>query len=556
MLSIRRPAHRPTRRGRRLTPVLSIAVAGVLATSLAACGSSAGSSSDGSGGDGENVTFLLDSLGNTWVPNSASFSSFQGNVFSQIYDKLVYVDGSGEVSPWIATKWSNNADYTEFTLKLKSGVTFSDGEKLDAAAVVANLDYWAKGQPDKGIAPIGLFPKTYTSSEAVDATTVKVSFSEPTLGFIPSLGYAGSTLVAPEALEGSATEQADLSKDFGSGPYTVKSWKSDDNVVLTKRDDYTWGPSATGNTGAAHIDQITYKVSADPAVRTAAVQAGQAQVAYNPTPQQITQLTAKGLSVHTPVYLGFAYGWALNTKTPLFSDVKVRQAVQHGIDRDEILSTVYTPEWKKARSFFNDTVPGVVDESAEFEYDTTLSAKLLKEAGWTKGSNGILTKNGKEAELTLYANPYLPTSKQVDQLIATQLGKLGIKVNVQAYDVITYGEKVVLGNANVAAYEITRSIGDASTAANVFTDANEGENWFGLGSSDKTVNKLRDQISVATNAAKRDTQLAQLQKHVLAQGYFIPITQIVQRPLLLDPKLKGLTEDSTAFASFRNAKLG
>jgi peptide/nickel transport system substrate-binding protein len=291
-------------------------------------------------------------------------------------------------------------------------------------------------------------------------------------------------------------------------------------------------------------------------VHTAAVQAGQAQVAYNPTPQQITQLTSKGFKVSTPVYLGFAYGWALNTKTPLFSDVKVRQAVQHGIDRKQILSTVYTPQWKPATSFFNDTVPGAVDESAEFTYDPALAARLLKQDGWAKGSDGTLAKGGKKAELTLYANPYLPTSKQVDQLIATQLGKLGIKVNVQAYDVITYGEKVVLGNPNVAAYEITRSIGDASTAANVFTDADKGENWFGLGSSDKTLNRLRDQISVATSPGKRDAELAQLQKHVLDQAYFIPITQIVQRPLLASSKLTGAVQDSTAFTSFRAATLG
>jgi peptide/nickel transport system substrate-binding protein len=556
MKTIRRPANRQRRSGRRLTTVAALVVTTLLASTLAACGSG-GKDSNGSGsGDGGDLTFLIDSLGNSWVPNLSSISSFQGNVYSQIYDKLVYVDDKGRVSPWIATKWSNNSAYTQFTLKLKPGVTFSDGEKLDAAAVVANLDYWARGQADKGITPIGLFPKTYKGSKPVDATTVKIAFSAPTLGFISVLGYAGSTLFAPKALTGSAGKQANLSTNYGSGPYVVKSWKSDDNVVLTKRKDYSWGPAATGNSGAAHIDTITYKVSADPAVRTAAVQAGQAQVAYNPTPQQITQLTAKGLDVYTPVYLGFTYGWALNTKTPLFSSTKVRQAVQHGIDRKEILSTVYTPQWKAAKSFFNDTVPGAVNESSRFTYDSTLAAKLLKQDGWAKGGDGFLAKGGKEADLTLYANPYLPTSKQVDQLIATQLGKLGIKVNVQAYDVITYGEKVLINSPSVAAYEITRSIGDASTAANVFTDANKGENWFGLGSSDPTINRLRDEISGATDPAKRDAALAQLQKHVLDQAYFIPITQIVQRPLLTSSKLKGLVQDSTAFTSFRAATLG
>jgi peptide/nickel transport system substrate-binding protein len=325
---------RPSRSIRPTRRVLRAAVGVMTAAALlAGCGTSGGSG--GSSKDGGQLTFLLDSLGNTWVPNLASFSSFQGNVFSQIYDKLVYVDGTGKVSPWIAQKWENNASYTQFTLHLKPGVTFSDGEKLDAAAVVANLDYWSKGQSSKGITPIGLFPKTYTGSKAVDATTVQVNFSAPTLGFIPVLGYAGSALYAPKALQGSAEQQANLSKDYGSGPYVVKSWKADDNVVLTKRKDYSWGPAAIGNTGAAHIGTITYKVNADPAVRTAAGQSNQAQVAYNPTPQQIADLKKQGFKVYTPVYLGFSYGWALNTKTPLFSDVDVRQAVQHGIDRDQ-----------------------------------------------------------------------------------------------------------------------------------------------------------------------------------------------------------------------------
>ena len=548
----------PTRTAHRARPArrtLRAAVAALSAAVLVAgCGSGSGSGS--AGGDGGKITFLLDSLGSSWVPNVASFSSFQGNVFSQVYDKLVYVDSAGKVSPWIAEKWENNADSTQFTLHLRPGVTFSDGEKLDAAAVVANLDYWAKGQAGKGIAPIGLFPKTYAGAKAVDATTVSVRFSSPTLGFIPVLGYAASALYAPKALQGSATAQADLAKNFGSGPYVVSSWKADDNVVLTKRKGYTWGPAALGNKGAAHIDQITYKVNADPAVRTAAVQSNQAQVAYNPTPQQITDLKKQGFSIYTPVYVGFAYGWALNTRTPTFKDVRVRQAVQHGIDRDEILKTVYTSDWKAATSFFNSTVPGVTDESDQFGFDPTRSARLLQQAGWTKGPGGTLTKGGQPLELTLYANPYLPTSKQVDQLIATQLGKLGITVKVQAYDVITYGEKVKLTAPNVAAYEITRSIGDASTAANVFTDANQGENWFNLGSRDPVIDKLRTRISGATDRAARDRDLAALQEHVLQQAYYVPITQIVQRPLLTSSKLKGLVEDSTAFPKFADATIG
>lgn len=129
---------------------------------------------EGGAHDGGDVVFLIDSLGDTWIPNNSAISSFQGHIWGHVTDKLLYVDADGKVSPWIAERWEQNENATEFTLHLKTGVTFSDGSPLDAAAVVANLDIWYAGRKSEGINPIGLFPKTYDHAEAVDATTVKV----------------------------------------------------------------------------------------------------------------------------------------------------------------------------------------------------------------------------------------------------------------------------------------------------------------------------------------------------------------------------------------------
>ena len=111
--------------------------------------------------NGGDVTFLIDSLGGTWIPNNSAISSFQGHIWGHVTDKLVYVDADGKVSPWIAESWEQNDDASQFTLHLKKGVTFSDGTPLDASAVVANLDIWHAGRRNEGINPIGLFPKTY-----------------------------------------------------------------------------------------------------------------------------------------------------------------------------------------------------------------------------------------------------------------------------------------------------------------------------------------------------------------------------------------------------------
>lgn len=529
----------------------------LLASTLGAAilAGAAWSASAGAAQKGGNITFLIDSLGSTWIPNNSAISSFQGHIWGHVTDKLVYVDADGRVSPWIAESWDQSSDATQFILRLKKGVTFSDGTPLDAAAVVANLDIWYAGRKAEGINPIGLFPKTYDRAEAVDASTVKVVFKAPTLGFIPTLGYHGSILISPKTLAQPAAQQADLGKTSGSGPFVVESWKEGDFVKLVKRKDYNWGPEAVGHTGPAHLESITYKLVSEQSLRVAAVQSGQAEVAYNASPQELKSLKEAGFTVATPRYLGFVNGLAVNTKLEPYNDLKVRQALQAGIDRKEIIDTVYTPDWKLATSFIQSNVPGATDHSALLAYDPAKAEKLLDEAGWTKGANGVRSKDGKPLTLTLYSNPYLATSKSIDELIAQQLGRIGWKVAIRTFDVVTFGEKVRFGGPAVPAYEVTRSFIDAGTVASILTDANNGENWFNLGDSDKRLNELRDKIASAPAASVRDPLLDELQRYVLEQGYFIPRTQIVQRIYVQSPKLKGEVYNGIAYASYYKATI-
>lgn len=535
------------------------AAVGVLATVTLAAGCAAGGPAAPGGGTGEpqdggDIVFVIDSLGDTWIPNNSSISSFQGHVWGHVADKLVYVDQEGTVSPWIAESWEQNDDATEFTLHLKDGVTFSDGSPLDADAVVQNLDTWAFGRPDEGISPVGLFPKTYDRAEAVDATTVQVHFDAPTLGFVPTLGYHGSILISPKTLDRPAEEQADLSNDIGSGPFVVESWKEGDSVVLKKRADYDWGPEAVGHTGPAYLDSITYKLVAESSTRAGAVQANQADVAYNVPPQELASFKDQGFVVDVPRYLGFVNGYRLNTRVAPFDDVKVRQAFQHGIDRDEILSTVYTEDWSAAESLIQSNVPEATDHSAEFAYDPELAASLLDDAGWTEGPDGVRTKGGDRLELTLYPNPYLATSKAVDELVAQQLGGLGFDVDLQAYDVVTYGERVS-DNTSLSNYEVTRSFIDVGTVASILTDADNGEDWFGLGESDERTNDLRDAVAQATDLDERAKAVDELQAYLLQEAYFAPVTQIVQRIYVQNPRLQDVTYNGVAYASYYTAWL-
>ncbi|MBF4609431.1 ABC transporter substrate-binding protein [Curtobacterium sp. VKM Ac-1393] len=538
-------------RWRRLLAGLSIAAAAALVLTACSSGSQASSTSSGEPVEGGNLTFLIQGYDSGFVSSKSAISSYEGNLWGEITDKLVYVDTKGKTRPWIATSWDQSDDAKHFTLHLRKGVTFSDGSALDAQAVVDNINIWAKGDSSRGITKVGLFPSSnFVSAKATNDNTVEVDFSSPTLGFIPTLGYHGSILLSPKALALPIDRQADLSKEIGSGPFTVQSYKEGEEYVLAKRKDYHWGPAALGHTGAPYLDTLTYKVIKDESVRTQAVVAGQADVSFNVEPQEIDSLKSQGFTVDTPRYLGFTDGFKVDTTAFPTNDAAVRKAIQVGIDRKAILKTVYTEDWQAATSFIQGNVPEVTDESKLLAYDPDRAEQLLDDAGWTKGSDGVRQKDGKDLEFTLSANPFVPSTQAEDELIAQQLAKIGLTVKLKVVDVAGYAAVLA---SNPPLYQTSRSFVDVGTVAGVLTSQNGGEDWFGLGTSDAKLNELSTAVATASDETARKKVAAELQQYVLEQGYFLPTVQLVQRLYLISPKVHGTKYNGLAYANFATA---
>jgi len=544
--------------------VLGVAALAALVPFVAACSSSSPSSSGGGSAadaaagspkDGGNLTFLIQEFPAGWVSSESNISSYEGNLWGEITDKLVYVSNTGAVSPWIATSWQSENNATKYILHLKSGVTFSDGEPLNAAAVVDNITLWAKGDPSRGIAKVGLFPAIYfEDAKAVNTDTVEVDFSKPTLGFIPTLGYHGSILLAPKTLALSVNQQANLTNEIGSGPFVVKSFQTGVSYTLERRADYNWGPAALGHTGPAYLDSITYKVVADESTREQAVVAGDAQADFNVTPSDIPSLESQGFTVDTPRYLGFVDGFEVDADAGPTASLDVRQAIQHAINRTQILNTVYPKGWDLAESFIQSNVPEAQNDSALFDYDPTLSNKLLTEAGWVLGSNGFRTKGGQTLSFTLVPNPYVPSTEQEDELIAQQFAKVGIKAQLKIVPLSDYASFAAV-SAKYPLLSVSRSFIDFSTVGGVLTSLNGGQNWFGVGTTDTTLDNLSQEIESASSTTQRDTVANQVQQYVLSQGYFIPVVQQVQRIYLLAPNVHGVTYNGVAYANFYTAWL-
>jgi peptide/nickel transport system substrate-binding protein len=525
---------------RRLLQGLGAGALGLAALPLAGCALDPARADGDGDGDGE-LSFLISNLDGGWVPSKSAISSYEANVWQQLTDKLVHVDAEGTISPWIATDWEQNAEATEYVLHLRDGVTFSDGTPLDASAVLANLEAWAVGRPDEGLARVGLFPGgTYEGAVALDPLTVRVTFSAPTLSFLPTLGYHGCQLMAPASLAGTLEQQSDLAFQIGSGPFVLDSW--------ARREDYDWAPEVLGASGPARLAAITFTVLPDDTLRASAARAHQTDLSYNVNPQVLDSFTEAGFTIEVPRYLGFVHGYNLRTQVAPFDDVRVRQAFTRGIDRAEILRTVFTDAWQPATSWLQAGVPETTDLTELFEYDPELAARLLDEAGWTgRTEDGFRTKDGVELDFTIYPTPYLTGSVPEAELIGQHLGRLGIRVRTQKLDIPTWTERVT-NDPGQGVAEVTRSFVDVGTVAGVITD--EGEDWFQVGSSDAELVRLRDEVAGAASREERALLVDELSRHVLEQAYFIPLEQNVQRIYVQSPQLRDISFNAVAIPSY------
>lgn len=413
----------------------------VLGLSLTACSSSGSPSSatnsaseDGSPVSGGTFTYAEVTPINNWQTQAARFYE-KANVLNSVLDRLTYYDPeTGEIVGWIASKFESNKAKTEYTFTIRDGVTFSNGTALDAAAVKANFDALGLGIESAQIQPNVDF-SAYKTSEVVGENQVRVTLKRPDANFLRATTSVTAGLVAPETLKLDNAGQSSISKIVGSGPFVFKSEKADEEVVFSKRPDYKWAPETAENQGAAYIDELVIKYLPEVAHRAGAAQSGQVDLVRGLQPVDEQTLTAGGGTVYPASGIDLTANMAaVRIGSGKLADVKVRQALQVGIDRQAIKDTVLSDSYEIAASVVNHKAPGFVDLSAELAYDPEKSKKLLDEAGWKVGADGIREKDGKDLEVTVSSSNNSVVIKPAFELIEQQWRAIGVKLVNRAGD--------------------------------------------------------------------------------------------------------------------------
>lgn len=507
---------------------------------------------------GGTLIYLEQQAHTTLYPPSGGFYP-NGGILNQITDKLTYQNPQTlEIEPWIAQSWSSNADKTEYTFTLRPGVSFSDGTPLDANAVARNFDTYGLGNKQQKL-PVSEVINNYDHSEVIDPLTVKFYFKRPSPGFLQGTATIGSGLVALSTLALSCEQLGDARNIIGSGPFVVSDEKLGREVTLSVRKDYRWGPAKLAQQGRANLDGIKVIVTAEDSVRIGALQAGQADFirqiqAYDEKPTR-----DRGFIIYAAPTRGVNDSLAFRPDNPLVSDLRVRQALLHATDGKQIVETLFSPNYPQARSVVASSAAGFIDLSDRLNFDPALANRLLDEAGWKKGADGLREKDGKKLRLTVYESLPQPQNKAVLQLVSQQWRNVGASLNILAGDA---GSKVADNldpqKTPLAVIEVGRA--DPDVIKSQFFPTNrdgllqQGGSGKSSRFSDDRLNALLLGIAAEVDAAKRLQIAGDAQRYLLEQAYVIPIFEEPQ-VFAGAPYLKGVSFEAVGRPSFYGAWL-
>ncbi|QGH62978.1 TIGR04028 family ABC transporter substrate-binding protein [Serratia proteamaculans] len=507
---------------------------------------------------GGTLVYLEQQAHTNLYPPSGGFYP-NGGILNQITDKLTYQNPQTlEIEPWIAESWSSNADKTEYTFKLRPGVTFSDGTPLDANAVAKNFDTYGLGNKEKRL-PVSEVINNYDHSEVIDPLTVKFYFKHSSPGFLQGTATIGSGLVSLSTLNRSYDELGDARHIIGSGPFVVSAETLGREVSLSVRKDYHWGPTKLAQQGRANLDAIKVIVTGEDSVRIGALQAGQADFIRQIQAYDEKQTQEQGFTIYAAPTRGVNDSVAFRPDNPLVSDLRVRQALLHATDSKQIVDTLFSVNYPQAKSVIASSAAGFVDLSAKLKFDPQLANRLLDEAGWKKGSDGLREKDGKKLLLNVYESLPQPQNKAVLQLVSQQWGKVGARLNILAGDA---GSRVADNldpqKTPAAVVEVGRADPDVIKSQFYPTNRDALLQQGGSGKnshfSDDKLNALLLGIASEVDPQKRLQIAGEAQNYLLDQAYVIPFFEEPQ-VFAGAPYLKGISFEAVGRPSFYGAWL-
>src|SRR5215471_7621958 len=360
-----------------------------------------------------------------------------------LFDGLTkFDDDTYQPKPDLAESWTVSKDGLEYIFKMRRGVVFHDGSPFTAHDVKWSWETIChKDNPRIADAYVDHYVQIrgckefhegqaagVDGIEVIDDYTLRVRLTEPYAPFLVSTAVTG---ILPRARYASipvkALLQHPLSRaPIGTGPFSYVDWKEGDRLVLRANPRYFLGKPK--------LDGLVIRFISDPSARLIEFRNGTLHFAFFAPvlPEDFAAARADPALV-AKAYTGvWNYFFAVDHTNPLFRDARVRQAINHALDRPRILKEHWGGYGTLANSPINPSLPAFDRKIPAAEFDAARARRLLAEAGWRPGSGGVLEKEGRRFEfaITSFAGP----SRTMAIVYQDQLKKLGMDVKVETVD--------------------------------------------------------------------------------------------------------------------------
>ncbi|HEX6566587.1 MAG TPA: ABC transporter substrate-binding protein [Chthoniobacterales bacterium] len=362
-----------------------------------------------------------------------------------LYDNLVYLDEQGEISPWLAKSWTVSPDGKTYTFHLLDDVTFSDGSKFNAKAVLVNLEHMRDPATKSPLAAAYIDP--YVDGKVVDEYTVQLNLREAYTPFLNVLAQSWLAMESPKAIREKPKELGEA--PVGSGPFVVESYTRQQGIKFVRRKDYNWSPAIIKHSGPAYLNRIEIQFVPEATVRYASLTSGQFDFTIDAPPQSIAAMRSdQTLVVDRRIRQGNPFrGIIFNTSKPPFDEVTVRRAVAAAIDREGIAQLAGFGELEPKADFLAANTR-FYDPAFQnvLRYDVAEANRLLDQAGWTqKDGAGFRSKGGERLSAEMLVLQTVSTSA-VPAAIQSDLKKIGFELKLVQIPLAQYADRRAANN--------------------------------------------------------------------------------------------------------------
>ena len=411
-------------RGCRLLPCLLLVGLSLLSCAQKEPSLSAGSVDylqDGEPAPGD--TIILGSIGDasSMIPNVTGDSASH-EIGSFLYNGLVKYDKDYHIVGDLAESWEVSPDELSITFHLRKGVKWHDGREFTADDLMFTYRFMTDPRTPTPYAGDFLLVK---AAEVLDRYTFRVHYAKP---FAPALISWGMWVLPKHLLEGKDVRQSPLNHHpVGTGPYLFRQWKTGEKIELEANPNYFEGRPC--------IQRLIYRIIPDSATLFLELKAGGVDwSSLSPLQYQKQtdiELFRRSFRKYRHLANGYTY-LGLNLKDPRFQDRRVRQALAHAIDKQEIIKVVLLGLGVEATGPYKPDTWVYNPRTKRYPYDPDRAKKLLAEAGWKdENGDGVLEKDGRPFRFAILTNQGNEERKMTAEIIQKRLERIGIQVEIR-----------------------------------------------------------------------------------------------------------------------------